>query len=141
VRARPGSPRDSDAVSLDINGLRGGKFPSPTLELPQPSREASPIGRPRFGALDVVGSRLPRPYNFRAGNQSFQWVATQFPSLFRLGLSLSRRDSADRNRRFEEGFDALRPAHASRVFLRDYDRPRNQANAENQYRTNTPHCQ
>jgi hypothetical protein len=35
--------------------------------------------QPRAGVPDVVGSRRPSPYNFRAGIQSFQGVVAQFP--------------------------------------------------------------
>ena len=36
-------------------------------------------GQPRARIPDVVGSRLPRPYHFRARIQSFQAVAAPFP--------------------------------------------------------------
>jgi hypothetical protein len=36
-------------------------------------------GRPRARVPDLVGSRLPRPYQFRARIQSFQAVAAPFP--------------------------------------------------------------
>src|SRR5271169_1207159 len=36
-------------------------------------------GQPRARVPDLVGSRLPRPYHFRARIQSFQAVAAPFP--------------------------------------------------------------
>jgi hypothetical protein len=51
------------------------------------------LGRPRARAPDLVGSRLPSPYHFRARIQSFQGVAAPFPG----GSALSSDPLAPRN--------------------------------------------
>jgi hypothetical protein len=42
-------------------------------------RHPEPRGQPRARVPDIVGTRLPSPYHFRARIQSFQAVAAPFP--------------------------------------------------------------
>ena len=60
--------------------------------------------QPPAGAPDVVGSRLPSPYQLRARIQSFQAIAAPFPGDF---LSPSSRTSHGRPRRASESRSAV----------------------------------
>ena len=61
-------------VSLELGGARRGR-----TAMAERLRCGASARRPRGGVPDLVGSRLPRPYHFRARIQSFQAVAAPFP--------------------------------------------------------------
>jgi hypothetical protein len=65
-------------VDFLVSGLRliaeGRRWLSAYIAARQPKWRG-----PRGRVPDVVGSRLPRPYHFRAQIQSFQAVAAPFP--------------------------------------------------------------
>ena len=75
--------------------------PKPKSGRSRGSSAGAAHGRPRARAPDVVGSRLPRPYHFRARIQSYQAVAAPFPGDSALPSSPLGPRSHDRNAPFK----------------------------------------